>query len=179
MAKTLAGAIPNHAPPRWRRAQSVAAGHRECHWGWAGRPLGISFPGGRTKTPRTPKTPRTAARYACEPVKGLRAEALSHWVYFQYEVPSRRSPGSLGCPGCLGQGVGARSGLAPTQPFARRQYAASNAVATSCDPPARQFRSRRDSPAPQASGCPTSETRSLAKQGRKRPSATLPVSGGI
>ena len=153
MAKTLAGAIPNHAPPRWRRAQSVAAGHRECHWGWAGRPLGISFPGGRTKTPRTPKTPRTAARYACEPVKGLRAEALSHWVYFQYEVPSRRSPGSLGCPGCLGQGVGARSGLAPTQPFARRQYAASNAVATSCDPPARQFRSRR--------------------------SATLPVSGGI
>ena len=105
---------------------------------------------------------------ACELAKGLRAYA-----------PSRRSPGSLGCPGCLGQGVGARSGLAPTQPFARRQYAASNAVATSCDPPARQIRSRRDSPAPQASGCPTSEARSLAKQGRKRPSATLPVSGGI
>ena len=109
---------------------------------------------------------------------GLRAEPLSHWVCYQYEVPSRRSPGSLGCPGCLGQGVGARSGLAPTQPFARRQYAASNAVATSCDPPAWQFRSRRDSPAPQASGCPTSEARSLAKQGRKRPSATLPDRGG-
>jgi hypothetical protein len=25
--KTLTGAIPNHAPPRWRRSQSVAAVH--------------------------------------------------------------------------------------------------------------------------------------------------------
>ncbi len=64
---------------------------------------------------------------------GLRAEPLSHWVCYQYEVPSRRSPGSLGCPGCLGQGVGARSGQVPIWPLARRQYAARGAPQT-CPP---------------------------------------------
>ena len=59
--ETLAGVILNHAPPRWRRTQSAAAFHSECHWGLAGRPLEISFSGGRTKTPRTPKTPMTVA----------------------------------------------------------------------------------------------------------------------
>ena len=33
MAKALAGAIPNHAPPRWRRSQLVVEFHSECHWG--------------------------------------------------------------------------------------------------------------------------------------------------
>ena len=34
-----------------------------------------------------------------------------------------------------------------------------------------RMRPARDSPAPKASGCPTSAARSLAEQGRKRPSA--------
>ena len=52
----------------------------------------------------------------------MRIESLSYWVCSKCEVPSRRSHGSLGCPGCLGQGIGARSGLAPAQPSARRLF---------------------------------------------------------
>ena len=48
--------VPSHAPPRWRRSQSVAAIYGECHWGWAGRPLGSATGGGRTETSGTTET---------------------------------------------------------------------------------------------------------------------------
>ena len=77
---------------------------------WTGRPQGISFSGGRTKTPGTPRTPKTGQMLGakrCQYTRQLQARSATHGpANRRCEALSMHRPGCLGCPGCPGQGAG-------------------------------------------------------------------------
>ena len=74
----------------------------------AGRPQGISFSGGRTRTPETPRTPKTwqmLGAKRCQYTRQLQARSATHGpANRRCEALPMHRPGCLGCPGCLGQG---------------------------------------------------------------------------
>ena len=114
-------------------ARSWRAARKEYRFQLAGRPQGLSFSGGRTRTPGTPRTPKTGQMLGakrCQYTRQLQARSATHGPANRrcealpihapiasakrYHEPANRRcealsmhrPGCLGCPGCPGQGAG-------------------------------------------------------------------------